>query len=157
MKNIDVIMKRAKLDRNTDCWEWQGRRHVHGYGQIKYRGKVVNAHRVSAHLFKNFDLYSDLCVCHTCDNPGCVNPKHLFLGTRADNNRDKIEKGREDHSGLVHGKGEASAVSKLTNEDVLTIRRLHNLGVSQREIAESFDVCRPQVSKIINRKRWSHI
>ena len=76
----------------TGCWEWQGPRDRRGYGLARWQGRRQKAHRVS--LFRlNIDC-EGLCVCHSCDNPSCVNPEHLWVGTRADNNRDRDLKGR---------------------------------------------------------------
>ena len=85
---------RVHLDFQTGCWNWKRGKTTAGYGEVFFRGKVAYAHRVSAILFKGFDPNSGLQVLHRCDNPACVNPKHLFIGTALDNQRDCINKGR---------------------------------------------------------------
>lgn len=80
----------------TDCWEYQGQLCNEGYGILKYKPfNETLAHRVSYILFKSKgNSIKGLCVCHHCDNPKCLNPKHLFLGTWDDNNKDRAKKGR---------------------------------------------------------------
>ena len=75
------------------CWEWQRCTNKYGYGNLKFEKKTVIAHRLAYKLANDF-LPNELCVLHRCDNPKCVNPGHLFLGTRKDNNRDREAKGR---------------------------------------------------------------
>lgn len=87
------ILDRVKVNEETGCWEWQLYADKDGYGEGSMDGKSWRAHRLSYTTFKG-EIPEGLCVCHTCDNPSCCNPEHLWLGTQADNNRDKMEKGR---------------------------------------------------------------
>lgn len=117
-----------------DCWEWQGSKNVSGYG-FMYRGGKVPRDRVrTSHVsvFLATGRWPELLVCHSCDNPPCVNPEHLWEGTNDLNQRDKIAKGRQ-AKGLTSGprkhpermaRGEAQPISKLTREAVLETRRL---------------------------------
>lgn len=83
----------AKVEKGEGCWEWQGARHPHGYGQVRIAGICVFAHRYSWQL-ANGPIPGGLNVCHHCDNPKCVRPDHLFLGTQRDNLQDMAGKGR---------------------------------------------------------------
>jgi HNH endonuclease len=83
-----TFFDRVSLDFETGCWNWKRGKSSDGYGSVGFRGKTEGAHRVSAILFLGFDPASRLHVLHTCDNPACVNPKHLYFGTHQDNMRD---------------------------------------------------------------------
>jgi hypothetical protein len=91
----DTARKRffSKIEKKPNgCWEWQGYRSPEGYGKFKFKGETL-AHRVSFRLH-GLPLFSKACILHRCDNPPCVNPNHLFLGTRDTNNKDRATKGR---------------------------------------------------------------
>lgn len=83
-----------KIDETTDCWIWQGGRNNIGYGFIRDGDRMRTAHRVSYEIHNNQTIPKYMCVCHTCDNPLCVNPDHLWLGTRRQNFDDMVNKGR---------------------------------------------------------------
>jgi hypothetical protein len=142
-----------KVDKGDpdECWEWQGAKLVNGYGRIAINssGQVESAHRVAYVLGGKGSIEKGLFVCHACDNPSCVNPNHLFLGTAKENTQDMIKKGRNDNR-----KGENSAVNKLNEEQVLAIREDPR---STRAIAKEFGLGASTVCEIKNRKLWSHI
>ena len=132
------------------CWEWSGAVNNHGYGRIRLhdKGRDVSqlAHRASFEHF-NGKIPEGGHICHSCDNPRCVNPKHLFLGTAADNVADMIRKGRncrgEAMSAAVKRgclRGEAHQNTKLSESDVREIIKLRSEGMTYREIAEAFNV-----------------
>ena len=132
------------------CWNWSGKKHSSGYGMLYANGKKYYAHRVS-YVIHIGDPVDDMHVLHKCDNPVCTNPKHLFLGTHKDNMLDRDRKGR-----CAKGEGKPKS-SKLSNKDVLEIRRLWSSGFKQQAIADAFGVKQPQISDIVNRKKWRHI
>jgi hypothetical protein len=112
--------------------------------------RSLRAHRVAYELFVG-RLDEDMSVCHTCDNPICVRPDHLFLGTTADNLHNRDSKGR----GFD---GERNPRAKLTTEDVLELRRLYRLGgITQQELADRFGVKQITVSNIVLRRTWKRL
>ncbi len=152
-KTIDLKTRLFnKVKKTKGCWIWTGCEASKGYGQIQI-GRGTGAklvHRVSYELaYGQFD--KKLCVLHKCDNPPCVRPSHLFLGTRNDNNQDMIKKGR-------NAKGSKQFHSKLTERGVERMRGLWGLGCfSQKGIAKLFGVSVPTVSEVVNRKTWRHV
>ena len=132
------------------CWEWAAYRDPDGYGGFSLDGKGERAHRASW-ILEHGSIPDGLHVLHHCDNPRCVNPAHLFLGTQADNMRDKAEKGRAVNNPQP---GESHPMSKLTEADIPAIRADKR---SQRAIAAEYGVSRQQIGRIKNRKRWTHI
>jgi len=132
-----------------DCWPWLGSTKGTGYGNIQVAPSIEEgAHRVAYRLFVG-PIKPGMEVCHTCDNPACVKPSHLFLGTHAENVADMLAKGRSRHPrGVDNG-------AVLTESDVQTIRVLVRQGQSQRQIAAQFAVSRGCVRNIIDGKTWS--
>jgi hypothetical protein len=142
-----------------DCWNWTACRDGGGrYGGFKYAtGKLGQAHRVSAYLAGLIPSIKSISpndqVLHTCDNPACQNPKHFFIGTHKNNMQDKASKGRQSKlNGVENGQ------SKLTEEDVLEIRRLYAQGdITQTELAKIYGVTPNLICCIVNRKNWRHV
>jgi len=144
------LRKHIVFSTKTSCWEWT--RHITkwGYGVVKVEGKAQLAHRISYLVFKGDPI--GMCVLHTCDNPKCINPDHLFLGTNSDNVKDKVSKNRQSKIGEYPGERHHSA--KLTNKDVLFIREKT---LSQTKLARMFETTQPNISLIQNRVNWTHI
>jgi hypothetical protein len=140
----------SKVKKTTDCWLWIGSKGTRGYGQFWNGIKTVRAHRFVWEVTNGL-IPEGLYVCHRCDNPLCVNPTHLFLGTQQDNMNDSIAKGRRDEC-YLHG--EAHPGHKLTEGDVTAIREIRS---SQRDIARRFRISRRTVVEIIRGKKWKHL
>lgn len=137
-----------RVDRSGDCWLWvTGTGHSKTYGWLWVRTKNVRAHRV-AWTLSHGKIPAGMCVCHHCDNPSCVNPDHLFLGTTGDNNTDKTVKGRVPH-------GEKHCFAKLTNEQVRTI--LSSPAVGLKKFADRFGVDPKTIHAVRQRRTWKHI
>ncbi len=132
-----------------ECWEWQACHNGAGYGHFKINGSMYLAHRV-AFIVTNGD--TELLICHTCDNPSCCNPNHLYAGTMKDDCRDRDERGR-----AADQCGENNGYVKLTEDDVREIRELRNDCWLQREIADIYGISRSHVGNICTGKNWKHI
>lgn len=133
------------------CWEWTGGVSRLGYARINFKGKTREANRIAYQLFKG-DIPSGKCVCHNCDNRLCVNPDHLWLGTHKENMDDMFAKGR--YKVLS---GETNGSSKLTESQVLEIRKLKAEGFRAQVIADQFNTSRTYVNQIVRRDVWKHI
>lgn len=125
-----------------ECWLWIGSVDGKKYGMIRKAGRLLKAHRVSyeLHYGQHPGKYQ---VCHRCDNPSCVNPAHLWLGTNLENSIDALKKGKYNR--------------KLTAKDAKRIRKLAALGVSRKDIAGAFGIDQSHVCDIVNGKRWHHL
>lgn len=143
------IQSKISVSWETGCWNWTASRGNTGYGKFELNGKTIAAHRASYEIFCE-PIPSGMYVCHTCDNRACINPRHLFLGTQADNMRDKVRKGRH-----VTRRGNATGTAKLTEADVIEIRSL--MAVPNPEIARRFGVDVSSICLIKNGKRWAHL
>lgn len=147
----------AKVHRSKEdeCWVWLGGQDKNMYGKFRVcqDGKKmdIRAHRYSWFLFSDRMPPPAVEVCHTCDHPYCVNPKHLFLGTTQDNTKDRDEKGRQ-------SKGETHHKATLTEVQVKQIRELNATGnYTQFQLSDLFGVSQTAISSIVLRKTWKHI
>jgi hypothetical protein len=149
MKTAEIERFWAKVERGEGnaCWVWVGYLHDGWHGQVRVGGKARYAHRVSWEM-ANGPIPEGMVVRHRCDNPACVNPRHLELGTHADNVADRVARGRS-------AKGEANGRAKLSGEKVEAIRARIESGDAQTQIATDFGVSRRAVYKIKTGKTWS--
>lgn len=146
-----------KVKKTKACWIWTGATNHGGYGLLRPGrpggGGYVRAHRVSWEIHRG-PVPDGLCVLHDCpggqDNPACVNPDHLWLGTRVDNHRDRDAKGHSP-SGVKNGQ------AKLTQREVLAIRRDLAAGVTGRVLSSRHGVAEAHISRIKNRSKWKHV
>ncbi len=145
------------LDQN-DCWIWIGARGKNGYGRVYNGTKTMLAHRFSYEIFVG-EILPSMVICHSCDNPACVNPHHLFMGTMKDNMRDSVNKNRFVFNyGKIDNRGEKHGLHKLSNDDILEIQRFYSeRKYNQPELAELYGVTQSCVSRVVTGKRWRHI
>ena len=139
------------VTRTATCWIWTGARDRDGYGCYDLEGHHTRAHRVSWRIYHG-EIPSGLWVLHHCDNPCCVNPEHLFLGTHLDNMRDMVSKGR------AHRQfGEECNFSKLKADDIPYILRLRARGLTYCEIAQMLGVRWQSIYAIMSGRSWSRV
>lgn len=148
----------AKVDVKTqgECWEWTAAKKPKGYGNVRINKKYLLAHRVAWEL-ANFPIPDGFMVCHSCDNPSCCNPGHLFLGNARSNFTDMVRKGRAE---LRKNKaiGERNVNSKLNSDQVSEIRDMYSSGKNtQCQLAQKYGVSQPTIGCIIRRQTWRHV
>jgi len=167
-RDIARFWKKVARCSASECWLWTAGKTPAGYGHFGLcrsgKDETYYAHRVSYFIEHGVDPGS-FHVCHTCDQPSCVNPAHLWLGTDASNMQDASRKGRvltgDNHPYRKHPelipRGEVRGHAKLKNADVIEIRKLYESGWLQRELAAKFAVSLSRISYIVTRRHWSHL
>lgn len=179
-KDTSRFWEKVEVLGEDDCWEWKASKVRGGYGQFWIHGEQVKSHRV-AWIITNGQIPLGMLACHKCDNPGCCNPNHLFMGSHKDNAVDKVKKGRAatgdkngarikpeklargDRNGsrlhperLVRGESHASAV--FDAQTVRLIRFVYgNGGYTHKMLSGIFNVRPSTIHTIVNRKTWKHI
>lgn len=155
----------SKVDMGStdECWPWKLCVNEKGYGVTGSNGRTAKAHRMAYGLAVG-PIDSSVCVLHACDNPRCCNPKHLFLGTRRENNADMVNKGRHRRGGSKtpvaqcgYERGESHHGAILDEKTVLAIRDDYANGDRVTRIAARYGRGVSTISKIVHRKSWVHI
>jgi hypothetical protein len=146
----DRLAQQSIRNDATGCLEWVGYRTNggHGYGLIRDGGRRIGSH-VAAYELAHGTRAVGMLVCHRCDNPACIEPRHLFIGTQRDNALDAASKGR-----MHRPSGELNANAKLSTDDVVEIRASNARGV---DLALQFGVSKSTITNIRRRQRWSHL
>ncbi len=136
---------------NSGCWIWAGTDFKQGYGTISWEGKNRKTSRL-AYWAWNGDIPEKMFVCHSCDTPQCLNPKHLFLGTPAENAQDCARKKR-----FPDRRGSKNVSSVMDDRLVKAIKEMSRLGLSGAHISRVIGVSDTTVNRVISGRSWSHI
>lgn len=141
----------AKVQKGPGCWEWQGARRPTGHGMFMGPGrKVVPAHRFSLELHLGKPAPEGTETCHRCDNPPCVNPRHLYFGTRQNNVDDAWARG-------LMPVGSQRAAAKLKEDEVVRLREAYAAGGDARCLAAAFGIAVPTLRQIVLGLKWKHV
>lgn len=143
----------SRFEKTETCWNWTAALSKAGYGQIGYKKVVYYAHRIMWEIVNQEIIPAGMNILHSCDNPRCVNPDHLRLGTHKENMQDMHNRGR-----AYKAFGEQSGAAKLTEKEVIEIRELYKTGeYSTRTLGKRYNVSHRNIVDVVNRKIWSHI
>lgn len=157
MSEHDRFFSKIRPGLEGQCWEWAGSHMPNGYTSFQLdrttigRGKTVLGHRYM-YEYVYGPMPEGMCVCHRCDNRGCVNPTHMFMGTRKDNAHDAVRKGR-------NSRGSVNGMSILTESDIPRLRTLITTGPrgTQRRLAREHGISESSMSQMIHGKTWRHV
>lgn len=175
-EEIDKFWSRVDRSGGPDaCWPWTGGRYSTGYGRMSMGRKKTGAHRL-AWAIANGPIPDGLVICHTCDNPPCCNPAHLWAGTNQDNTADRVAKGRSAHGEKAWAKnpvrgddhwtrreperacrGALNGKALITEDDVRAIRARHAAGERLQAIADDYRLTKQAIWLIVKRKNWAHV
>ena len=139
-----------RTQKTETCWLWKGPVDKNGYGLFRVAGKTARVARLVYKRVNNVSLRESECVLHRCDNPGCINPAHLFVGTHAQNMADMAQKGRANRPiGALNGR------ARLTPEQSVEIRARSRAGESQFELASAYSVSRGAIYHVLAGRTWN--
>ena len=147
----EQFWERVNRQSPDQCWEWAGARDKDGYGLVRINGRKMRAHRYALELSEGRILGPGECALHSCDNPPCCNPTHLFPGNNAENVADMVSKSR-------HPKAEGNGRARLTWAEVRGIRALYDCGLFiQSELGSLYGVSQRMISNIVRHENWETI
>ena len=146
-QEVDRFWSKVDIRSRRECWPWKGATDGH-YGLVRIRNRNYKAHRIAYYLHRGVSL-GDLNACHSCDNPACCNPDHIWAGSYSDNNQDRENKGRGNQP-----KGEYHGQATLSEQDVHHIRQSP---LPAKELAAQYGVHFATIYRIRNRQSWKHI
>jgi len=144
----DKFWAMVAVSSSDACWVWVGRRDKYGYGVFSVNGKQVGAHRVSWSL-ANGEIQDGMHILHRCNNPSCVNPSHLYAGTHRQNMDDMIAAGSK--------KGVKNGQAKLTDKDVVAIRKKCAAGSTMAEMSREYGMSFMAISNLVHMRSWKHV
>lgn len=147
----------SEVFKTDTCWFWMGSKYTNGYGRAYINGVRRSTHRIFLEAKIGRRLSRDECACHKCDNPACVNPDHLFAGTRKDNTTDMLRKKRD---GWSNGKRERpvglkNRLAKLNPELALSLKQEKAAGVRVRDLMQKYNIGETMCYSIINGTHWT--
>lgn len=160
--DIDRFWSNVDIFGSDECWPWLGNRNQDGYGRFWLNEKLEGAHRISWMLVNGvipvlFDGRSSM-ICHSCDNPPCCNPSHLFIGNNKINQKDSAVKDQGDRGEFLRCKGQNHPAASKTEVEIKEIKRYLRKGVlTQKEIAKMYGLAQPTIAAINTGKTWSHV
>ncbi|WP_293756498.1 HNH endonuclease signature motif containing protein [Stenotrophomonas sp.] len=131
----------------SGCWAWTGAKLPRGYGRFYFQGRAQYSHRVALRLLRGAEVPDHLVVMHSCDNPWCVNPEHLSVGTQKENMRDASRKGRVVH--VQSWRGGRNPKAKLSDSDCMRLLDEAARGVSSRALSEQHGITITRVQQIV--------
>ena len=160
MKSLhDRFSEKVKVGKPDECWEWLGAKTGGKHPHAIFKGPDTRSAYRQLFIWMNGPVTRDVDICHSCDNGMCVNPWHLSAGSRSDNMRQCVERGRftppPPHENQL--RGEAAASHKLTDDHVREIRSLAAAGAGMRELGRLYGVHHNQISALLHGKTWAHV
>lgn len=145
------------VEKTDGCWIWRGPTSPDGYGVLTYHNRATRAHRL-AYIIAHGAIPDGTIICHTCDNPRCVRPDHLYAGSFSDNRRDAQERNRWARKNIENvPRGERNSKARLTEDDVRDIRTSLARGETQAAIAKRYGVKQVTISNIKLGVTWKHV
>lgn len=151
--SMDRFWAKVSVGRENECWEWRGAASKSGYGSFGVSGRTKYSHRISYEAHKG-EIPHGFDVCHSCDNRRCVNPAHLWLGTRAQNMADCAAKGRARGPNY---KGSQIGTSKLSEAAVADVKIALARGARPADLGRKYGVTPQAISRIKSGKNWAHL